>query len=83
MEIYFNEQEKERTQLFLKEKKMTWEREQDMNAILAERKGETYERQPFPEISEKDALQCVRAGWKSELDLRFEKKAKKEGWNIK
>lgn len=80
MPLYLNDKEKERTQMFIQEKKQEFEREQDTNELMAERKGETYIRQEFSPISEDDALAAVRAGWKSQLDLRFEKKGRKEGW---
>ena len=81
--VYLNEQEKERTQMFIREKEREFEREQEMNAMIAERKGEAYTKQEFTPPSEEDALAAVRMGWKSQLDLAFEKKGRKEGWGQK
>ena len=78
--VFINDNEKKRTQAFINEKKRQWEREQDLNETCARNKGESYQRQEFPEISEEDALQAVRAGWQSELDLMFDRKGRREGW---
>lgn len=76
--IYRTEKERQQVETFIREKKMDFERQERLNAIEAERKGETYQEKDFPGVSEKEALAAVRDGWKSKLDLAFERKRKRE-----
>ena len=43
-------------------------------------KGREYEPREFPGFDETVALQAIRNGWRSKLDLAFDKKRKREGW---
>jgi hypothetical protein len=80
MEEVFYRDEKERQQVesFIREKKWDFERQECVNAIDAERRGEPYQEKDFPGVSEQEALSAVRDGWKSKLDLAFERKRKRE-----
>lgn len=76
--IYRDDREKQKVKAFINEKRIAWETQECQNCINAERKGETYTEKPFPEISETEALAAVRDGWKSKLEIAFEKKRKRE-----
>lgn len=72
-------QEKQRVEMFIREQAQEWEQLERQKAFLATRNGEKYEVKDFPGFDENAALQAVRSGWKSQLDLMFEKKFKREG----
>ena len=76
--IYRDDKEQQKVQAFITEKKIAWESQELQNSINAERKGESYTEKPFPEIPEAEALAAVRDGWKSKLEIAFEKKRKRE-----
>ena len=76
--FYRSDKEQQKVESFIREKKMDFEREQLLNAISAERKGETYQEQEFPGVDKSEALAAVRDGWKSKLELAFERKRKRE-----
>lgn len=78
MALYMNKEEEKRVQSFIDEKRSDFEKEQDMLEYNAKRRGETYQRKEFQPISEDEALQVVRLGWKSHLEIMFEKKRKQE-----
>lgn len=73
-------EERAKVEAFKREQKNEFEREEMRNKLEAERQGKTYEPKTFEDISDTDALAAVRAGWESELDKRFAKKAAREGW---
>lgn len=72
-------EERTRVEMFIREQAMDWEQQEQQKAFLASRKGEKYEVKDFPGFDENAALQAIRSGWKSKLDLMFEKKFRKEG----
>ena len=72
-------EERTRVEMFIREQAMDWESQERQKAFLASRSGEKYDPLPFPGFNENAALQAVRSGWKSKLDLLFEKKFKREG----
>lgn len=74
-------EERTKMEAFKREQKNEFEREEMLNQLEAERQGKTYEPKTFEDISDTDALAAVRAGWRSQLDKRFAKKAEKEGWS--
>ena len=76
--LYRTEKERQQVETFIREKKMDFERQESLNAIDAERRGESYQEKDFPGVSEHEALAAVRDGWKSKLDLAFERKRKRE-----
>ena len=76
--VVMTTQEEKKVESFKIEHKMKWEREQYFLEVEAERKGEAFTPGTYQEVSDADALAAVRAGWKSELDKRFEKKFKRE-----
>lgn len=76
--FYRSEKEQQRVEAFIRERRSDFEREQLLNAISAERKGETYQEQEFPGVDKSEALAAVRDGWKSKLELAFERKRKRE-----
>jgi len=76
--FYRSDKEQQKVESFIREKKMDFEREQLLNSINAERKGETYQEQEFPGVDKSEALAAVRDGWKSKLELAFERKRKRE-----
>lgn len=78
--LFVTQNEKERVASFIRQQEDEWN-EQERAKMYSERlKGIDYEPQPFPGFDEATALQAVRNGWKSRLDLRFEKKRKQEKW---
>lgn len=79
-ELTMTSQERERVDLFIREQRTEWERNEEQKMHLAALKGEEYTPQDFPGYNEQEALNAVRAGWKSKLDMMFEKKRKREGW---
>lgn len=79
-DLFVTQHEKERVASFIREQQAEWD-EQERQKMYAERlKGVEYEPQPFPGFDEATALQAVRNGWKSKLDLAFERKRKQEKW---
>ena len=76
--FYRSDKEQQKVESFIREKKMDFERKQLLNSINAERKGETYQEQEFPGVDKSEALAAVRDGWKSKLELAFERKRKRE-----
>lgn len=76
--FYRSDKEQQKVESFIREKKMDFEREQLLNSINAERKGETYQEREFPGVDKSEALAAVRDGWKSKLELAFERKRKRE-----
>ena len=76
--LYRTEKERQQVETFIREKKMDFERQELLNAINAKRKGETYQEQEFPGVDKSEALAAVRDGWKSKLELAFERKRKRE-----
>jgi len=76
--FYRSDKEQQKVESFIREKKMDFEREQLLNSINAERKGETYQEQEFPGVDKSEAIAAVRDGWKSKLELAFERKRKRE-----
>lgn len=76
--FYRSEKEQQRVEAFIRERRSDFEREQLLNAISAERKGETYQEQEFPGVDKSEALAAVRAGWKSKLEIAFAKKYQRE-----
>ena len=76
--FYRSDKQQQKVESFIREKKMDFEREQLLNSINAERKGETYQEQEFPGVDKSEALAAVRDGWKSKLELAFERKRKRE-----
>lgn len=78
-QLKMTQQERERVQMFIREQEREWNAEERQKAFLAHRNGEEYEVKDFPGFDENAALQAIRSGWKSKLDLLFEKKFKREG----
>lgn len=76
--FYRSDKEQQKVEAFIREKKMDFERQELLNAINAKRKGETYQEQEFPGVDKSEAIAAVRDGWKSKLDLAFERKRKRE-----
>lgn len=76
--FYRSEKEQQKVEAFIREKKMEFERQELLNAISAERKGETYQEKEFEGVDKSEALAAVRDGWKSKLELAFERKRKRE-----
>lgn len=72
------EQEQQRVNAFKFEHKMKWDAEQVQKQSEAYHNGKEFTPTDYVEVSDEDALAAVRAGWKSELDKRFEKKFKRE-----
>lgn len=76
--FYRSEKEQQKVEAFIREKKMEFERQELLNAISAERNGETYQEKEFEGVDKSEALAAVRDGWKSKLELAFERKRKRE-----
>ncbi len=78
-EIYYSsERERQNVACYIKEQKDAFDYQERQNQLEAEREGKTYEIKEFQGIDEAKALEAVRAGWKSRLDIAFEKKKKRE-----
>ena len=80
--FYRDEKERQNVESFIREKKEEFERQEFMKEADAKVKGETYDPKEFPGVSEVEALAAVRDGWKSRLDLMFERKYKREKKNV-
>lgn len=78
--LYITPQEQERVAMFIHEQQVQWDETERAKAFSEQIQGRDYEPQPFPGFDEATALQAVRNGWKSKLDLLFENKRKREGW---
>lgn len=78
METFMSDEERQKVNSFKNEHRLKFESEQQRLRSESERKGETYTPEDYVEVSDKDALDCVRAGWKSWLDKQFEKKRLRE-----
>lgn len=65
---------------FKRERKMEFEREEQLKEIQANNRGESYTPQTYNEPADAECLEVVRNGWQSKLDKRFALKGKKEGW---
>lgn len=78
-ELTMTTEERTRVEMFIREQAQEWDAEERQKAFLASRKGENYEVKDFPGFDENAALQAVRNGWKSKLDLMFERKFRREG----
>ena len=78
MATFMTSEEKKKVESFKIEHKMNFEREQYNLEAEAERKGEAFTPAEYQEPNVEDILAAVRAGWKSELDKRFEKKFERE-----
>ena len=76
--VFMTEQEQKKVESFKNENRIKWEREQTRLEIEAERNGEAFTPGVYQEVSDKDALAAVRAGWKSWLDMKFEQKKKRD-----
>ena len=76
--IYKDEKEQQKVESFIREKKDVFERQEELNAHEARVKGEVYQKKEFPGISEEEALNIVRTGWKSRLEQAFERKRRRE-----
>ena len=79
-ELTITAQEKERVALFIQEQKEEWDAKERRVMYDERAKGREYEPREFPGFDEATALQAVRNGWRSKLDLAFDKKRKREGW---
>ena len=77
-ELTMTSQERARVRMLINEQRELWNAEERQKAFLASRNGEEYEVKDFPGFDENAALQAVRSGWKSQLDLMFEKKYREE-----
>ena len=73
-----SDEERKKVNTFKKEHRLKFESEQQRLKSEAKRKGETFTPIDYVEVSDEDALSCVRAGWKSWLDKQFEKKRQRE-----
>lgn len=80
-QLVCSEEERARIESFKRERKMEFDRQEQQKQLEAERKGAEYSPQTYSEPSDADCLAVVRNGWKSHLDMMFEKKAKREGWS--
>ncbi len=76
--FYTSEKERQNVEAFIREQKEAFERDEMQKQIAAEREGKTYEMKEFQGVEESKALEAVRAGWKSRLDILFEKKKQRE-----
>jgi len=77
---FITEEEKSKMAAFIAEQEENWKVQENNNSLLAMRNGTEYEKQPFPGISDDDALTAVRGGYQTWLDRQFEKKRKREKW---
>ena len=68
------EQEQQKVNAFKAEHKMKWNAEQAQKKSEAYHNGKEFTPTDYVEVSDEDALAAVRAGWKSGLEKRFEKK---------
>ena len=78
--ICITQQEQARVASFIREQENEWDERERATMYNERLKGKDYEPQPFPGFDEATALQAVRNGWKSKLDLAFERKRKQEKW---
>ena len=78
-ELIMTTEERTKVEMFIREQREEWDAREQQKAFLAHRNGEEYEVKDFPGFDENAALQAIRSGWKSKLDLLFEKKFKREG----
>lgn len=78
-QLKMTQQERTRVETFTREQREEWDAREQQKAFLAHRNGEEYEVKDFPGFDENAALQAIRSGWKSKLDLLFEKKYQREG----
>lgn len=76
--FYRSEKERQQVEAFTRERKEEFDRQEMMKAKAAELKFETYEPKEFPGVDENEAIAAVRDGWKSKLDIAFERKRKRE-----
>lgn len=76
--FYRDEKERQQVETFIREKKEEFEYKEFIKVMEAERNFETYDPKEFPGVSKAEALAAVRDGWKSKLDLAFERKRKRE-----
>lgn len=67
-------------QSFINEQRREHEFAEAQRAAAAKNKGEEYVEKAFEGIADEVALDAVRRGWKSQLEKRFERKARMEGW---
>ena len=79
-QVICSEQERDKIEAFKREKRTEFDRQEQLRQLEAERKGEEYTPQTYSEPSDEDCLSVVRNGWKSRLDIMFERKGKREGW---
>lgn len=77
-ELFMTEQEKIRVQSFIREQQEAWERKELQEYHNQRLEGKEYQVKEFPGFDEATALQAVRNGWKSQLDLAFERKYKQQ-----
>ncbi len=78
MGIVCSIEEREKIDSFKRECKMDFERSEYQRKMKANRSGQEFVPGTYNEPSDNDCLAVVRAGWKSELDKRFESKFKRE-----
>ena len=76
--FYRSEKEQQQVAAFIREKKEEFDRMELEKKGKAFSNNETYEPKEFPGVDEREALAAVRDGWKSKLDLAFERKRKRE-----
>lgn len=79
-QVICSEQERAKIESFKRERKMEFDRQEQQKQLEAEHKGEAYTPQTYNEPSDAECLAVVRNGWKSHLDMMFERKGKREGW---
>lgn len=76
--IFMTEQERKKVEVLKNESRYKWEKEQARLQTEAEKKGETFTPEVYQEVSDEDALEALRNGWKSWIDEMFEKKKKRD-----
>ena len=76
--LFMTSKEQERVASFIREQQNEWDAQEQQKMYAERLQGKDYEPQPFPGFDEASALQAVRSGWKSKLDLAFERKRKQE-----
>ena len=76
--IFMTSQEQARVASFIREQQEEWDAQEQQKMYAERLQCKEYEPQPFPGFDEATALQAIRNGWKSKLDLAFERKRKQE-----
>lgn len=77
--VVCSDQERAKIESFKRELRNKFDQSEHLRKLEAGRKGENYVPSTYTEPSEAECLATIRAGWKSQLDMRFERKFKRQG----